>query len=245
MTILITGGSKGIGRAIAERFAADGDRVLICYGHDNESAADAGRAVERAGGSAELLRVDLSTPAGLDQLIGEVSQLTDRLDQIVHGAVLAHSSSTMALDTETFSRALWLNGAILLPMVQALRPLLDRGSTVFFLSSRGADHAVPNYAAVGAPKALAESLVRYLAVELAPAGIRALTLVVSAVRTEAVLRVLPDAEERLAAMAARNPAGRNLDPDDVAAAVYHLASKDLPMLTGQRVVLDGGSHLLT
>lgn len=245
MTILITGGSKGIGRATAERFAADGDRVLICYGHDDEAAADTGRAVERAGGSAELVRADLSTATGLEQLVAQVGQLTDHLDQVVHGAVLAHSSSTMEVDPETFSRALWLNGAILLPLVQGLRPLFGPGSSVFFLSSRGADHVVPGYVAVGAPKALAESLVRYLAVELAPAGIRALTLVVSAVRTDAVLQVLPNAEERLAAMAARNPAGRNLGPADVAAALHRLASEELPMLTGHRVVLDGGSHLLT
>lgn len=245
MTILITGGSKGIGRAIAERFAAQGDRVLISYGHDDDAARAAAAAVQRAGGSPELLRGDLSRPEGVEELIGQVRSRVDHLDQVVHGAVLAKPTPTLELDARTYERALWLNGAVLLPLVQGLRPLLSSGSTVIFLSSRGAQKVVPDYVAIGAPKALAEALIRYLAVALAPEGIRALTVVVSAVRTQAILDVLPDAEAYLAQAADRNPFGRNVDLTQVASLVHLLTRPDVPMLSGHTITLDGASHLLT
>src|SRR6056297_1829620 len=193
MTILITGGSKGIGRAIAARFAADGDEVLINYHNDDDAAGQAADQVRAAGGTATLIKADLGDVDGLADLVAQVSERVDRLDQVVHGAVLPVSSAAMELDVATFQRATWINGAVLLPLVQGLRPLLGDGSSIVFLSSRGSRLVVPGYVSIGAPKAMAEAIMRYLAVELAPDGIRANTIVASGVLTDAVRSVLPNA----------------------------------------------------
>src|SRR6056297_2233140 len=179
MTILITGGSKGIGRAIAARFAADGDEVLINYHNDDDAAGQAADQVRAAGGTATLIKADLGDVDGLADLVAQVSERVDRLDQVVHGAVLPVSSAAMELDVATFQRATWINGAVLLPLVQGLRPLLGDGSSI----------VVPGYVSIGAPKAMAEAIMRYLAVELAPDGIRANTIVASGVLTDAVRSV--------------------------------------------------------
>ncbi|WP_060576770.1 MULTISPECIES: SDR family oxidoreductase [unclassified Pseudonocardia] len=242
MTILITGGSKGIGRGIAERFGADGAHVLVNYVSDEAAALETATAVEAKGGRATLLRCDLATVDGIAQLGRLVREQTDGLDQVVHGAVWPHAVATMEVSVADFDKALWLNGSSLLALVQELRPLLTRGSAVFHVSSRGSKLAVPNYVAIGAPKALAESLVRYLAVALAPDGIRVNTVSCSGVLTDAVRRVRPDAEERFVRMAAKNPSGRNIEPEDVGAMVHHLSASDLEMVTGREFFVDGGLY---
>lgn len=245
MTILITGGSKGIGRAIATRFAGDGAHVLINYHSDEGAAQETVELVEEAGGTATAIRVDIGQPDGVNELVRAASEVTATIDQVVHGAVLPVSSAAMDLDPETFQRALWLNGAVLLPLVQGLRPLLQHGSSVIFLSSRGSRLVVPGYVSIGPAKALAESLMRYLAVELAPHGIRANTIVASGVLTDAVRSVLPNAEERFAKLAGLNPSGRNLTVDDIAELVHSITRPEHIMLNGHLIELDGGLHLRT
>ena len=245
MTILITGGSKGIGRAIGTRFAAEGDHVLVNYHHDDAAAALAREEIEAAGGACTLIQADVGTPVGLESLVQQVTSKVDRLDQIVHGAVLPASSPALDLDVETLQRATWLNGAVLLPLVQRLRPLLGDGSSVLFLSSRGSRLVVPNYVSIGAPKAMAEAIIRYLAVELAPHGIRANTIVASGVLTDAVRAVLPNAEERFAKLAEMNPSGRNLTVEDIAELAHAVTRPEHSMLNGQCLELDGALHLRT
>lgn len=242
MAILITGGSKGIGRAIAERFAAPGVKVFINYVSDDAAAQQTAQAVRERGGEPILLKRDIGSSAGAKALLADVARQTDRLDQLVHGAVYPYSSSLLDADPDQFDRAVTLNGTALLYLAQAALPLLRKGSTIFFLSSRGAKMAVPNYSAIGAPKAMAEALIRYLAVELAPRGIRAHVVSPSLVLTDALRKVFANAEERAAQAAAANPSGRNTTGEDVANAVFFLASPEAAMITGRDLVIDGGAY---
>lgn len=245
MTILITGGSKGIGRGIAERFARPGNTVLINYAHDDAAADEAARAVGSKGGKAVLLKRDLADADACFSLLEDARQHTDHIDQLVHGAVLPVSSPVLELNPADFESAVQVNGSNVLWLTQAALPMMGRGSTVFFLSSRGSKVAVPNYASIGAPKALAEALIRYLAVELAPQGIRAHIVSASAVLTDSFRAVIPNADERFAAAAANNPSGRNLTVDDIAAAVEWLSSPDAEMITGRETFIDGGLYTKT
>ncbi|MFD1514193.1 SDR family oxidoreductase [Halomarina rubra] len=243
MAILLTGGSKGIGRAIGERFAEDGDDVFINYHSDDDAANEAADAVESAGGSAYLVKGDVSSPEGAQAVVDEVAAETDHLDQVVHCAVDPLSSPVMEVDPERFTEAVTLNGIGLLYVAQAAFPLLGEGSTIFFMSSRGSDTVVPAYAALGTSKAFGECLIRYLAKELAPHGIRANTVAAGPLDTEAIHSVLDDAEERLAAAAEANPSGRGLAFDDVTEAVHWIASPEAEMVQGQLLFVDGGLYL--
>jgi len=243
MTILVTGGSKGIGRGIAERFARDGDHVLVAYSSDDRAAEATAESIIDLGGRPTLIKIDLSTPAGVAELGSRVRDTVERLDQLVYGAVWAYAASAMEISAEALTKALFMNGGSLVTMVQELRPVLGRGSSIVQISSRGSKLAVPNYVAIGAPKALGEALVRYLAVELAPEGIRVNTVSCSGVLTDAIRAIRPDAQERHARLAARNPSGRAVEAEDVGELVHALSQPAMQMLTGRELFLDGGLYI--
>jgi NAD(P)-dependent dehydrogenase (short-subunit alcohol dehydrogenase family) len=243
MAVLVTGGSKGIGRSIAVRLAEDGGTAFINYHSDDEAAEEAVEAVEDAGGAAHLVKGDVSTPEGAQAVVDQVAEETDELGQVVHCAVDPYATSVLEADLERFTDAVTLNGIALLYVVQAALPLLGDGSSVFFMSSRGSDTVVPGYSAIGTAKAFGESMIRYLGKELASKGIRANTVAAGPLDTEAIHSVLDNAEDRLDAAADANPSGRGLEFDDVIEAVAWLASPEAEMVTGQRLFIDGGLSL--
>jgi enoyl-[acyl-carrier protein] reductase III len=243
MSILITGGSKGIGRGIAERFAEPGSKVFINYAHDDAAAEETAASISARGATPILLKRDITGAEGSAALLRDVAEHTDRLDQLVHGAVYPYSSKLLEADPVELDRAISLNGTGIVHLCQAALPLFKRGSTVFFLSSRGSKFAIPNYAALGAPKALAEALVRYLSMELAEYGVRAHVVSPSLVLTDALRKVYDDAEQRAEAAAAVNPMKRNVDEHDIANLIHFLASPQAEMLTGHEFVIDGGAYV--
>jgi NAD(P)-dependent dehydrogenase (short-subunit alcohol dehydrogenase family) len=244
LTILIVGGTKGIGLAVAKAFAADAGDVILVYHSDEEAAHAAASAVAQAGGRAHLVKADAGTPEGCAATIDAARAITDRLDQVVHCAVDAYASTALAADPIRFARAVTTNGTSLLFLVQAALPLLSRGSTVFYLTSRGGRIVVPNYAAVGVSKALAESLMRYLAVELAPKGVRINAIAPAIVETDAVRALFGVEAAGFVRDAARhNPSGRGVTDSDYTGLMRWLASPAAEFIQGQVIFVNGGANL--
>lgn len=215
MTILIAGGTKGIGLAIAKAFARDAGEVFLGYHSDEAAARLAAEAVAAAGGRPHLVKADAGTREGCDALVEAARVGGCAIDQLVHCAVDAYATTALEADPERFTRAVTTNGTSLLFLVQAALPLMRRGSTVFYLTSRGGRTVVPNYAAVGVAKALAESLMRYLAVELAPKGIRINAIAPAIVETDAVRALFGSgAGEIVRSSASHNPSGRGVVDSD-------------------------------
>jgi enoyl-[acyl-carrier-protein] reductase (NADH) len=167
-----------------------------------------------------------------------------RLGQVVHCAVDAYATTALGADPARFARAVTTNGASLLFLVQATVDLMDRGSTVFFLTSRGGRIVVENYVAIGAGKAMAESLLRYLAPELAARGIRINAVAPSIVETDAVRALFGDKTAGLMQhSAAANPSGRAVRDTDYTGLMRYLASPEAEFVTGQIVFVNGGANL--
>jgi enoyl-[acyl-carrier protein] reductase III len=243
VTILVVGGTKGIGLAIAKAFAPDAGAVILVYHSDEDAALAAAEAVAQAGGRASLVKADAGTPEGCAAMIDAARALTDRLDQVVHCAVDAYASPALAADPIRFARAVTTNGTSLLFLVQAALPLLSRGSTVFYLTSRGGRIVVPNYAAVGVSKAL-ESLMRYLAVELAPKGVRINAIAPAIVETDAVRAMFGAEAAGLVRDSARhNPSGRGVTDSDYTSLMRWLASPAAEFIQGQVFFVNGGANL--
>ena len=244
MAILVAGGTKGIGLAIAKAFARDAGDVFLAYHSDDVAARLADREIMRLGARAHLIKANAGSPEGCAAMIDAVRRSTDRLDQVVHCAVDAYASSALAADPERFSRAVTTNGTSLLFLVQAALPLLQRGSTVFYLTSRGGRIVISNYAAVGVAKALAESLTRYLATELAPRGIRVNAVAPAIVETDAVRTLFgADAHNLVVSAASDNPSGRGVTDLDYTNLIRWLASPEAEFIQGQVIFVNGGANL--
>jgi len=244
MAILVTGGTKGIGLEIAKAFASPGKHVFLNYHADAEAASRAEREIAASGATCHLIQADAGTPEGCAEIAAYVAAHADRLDQVVHCAVDAYASPALTADPQRFTRAAVTNGMSLLFLVQAVLPLLSRGSTVFFLTSRGGRIVVENYAAIGVGKAMSEAMVRYLATELAPRGIRINCVAPSIVETDAVRTLFGANVGKLMEHAASsNPSGRAVQPKDYTGIMKFLASPEAEFITGQIVFVNGGANL--
>jgi enoyl-[acyl-carrier protein] reductase III len=244
LSILITGGTKGIGLTIATAFAVDAGDVFLNYHSDDDAAKAAAETVSAAGGRAHLIKADAGTVRGCAAIFVAVGSVTDRLDQVVHCAVDAYATPILEADPERFVRALTTNGASLLFLTQGALRFLPRGGTVFFLTSRGGRIVVVNYAAIGVAKALAESMMRYLAVELAPRGIRINAIAPAIVETDAVRTLFGAEAANLVRHAAdHNPSGRGVVASDYTNLMRWLASPQAEFIQGQVVFVNGGANL--
>jgi enoyl-[acyl-carrier protein] reductase III len=244
VAICVTGGSSGLGRAIAERFAPGGTDVFINYHANDAAAEEAAAAVQAAGGVPHLVKADVSTEAGCAMVTDAVKGKVDHLDQLVHGAAKAQTGSLLEMSSADLRESIAVNGIALVDLVREVLPIMGEGSTVFYLTSRGARFVIPDYGSLGTAKALGEHIVRYLARECAPRGVRVMSVSPGAVDTAAFRSMFPDTfEERLAAAAAANPMGRGVTVEDCAALVEMLASPELTMVQGQTITTDGGASL--
>jgi NAD(P)-dependent dehydrogenase (short-subunit alcohol dehydrogenase family) len=245
MAVLITGGTKGIGLAIAERLAAPGLRIYLNYRQDEVAARHAVERLTALGAVPHAIRCDVATPDGARQLLAEVAKTTDRLDVIVHGAVKVLVGPLLDLDAQALADAVTVNGTSLVFLVQAARPLLKEGTSIVFLSSRGTRQVVPAYGAIGAGKALAEAFVRYLVPELAPLGVRINCVAPGTLDTEAIRTLFGDkTDDFLQSEASGNPSGRNITHDDYTGLVAFLAGPDAKMIQGQVIFVNGGQYII-
>ena len=244
MAILITGGSTGIGRAVGEHFAARGDHVFVNYHANDAAARECAEAIERLGGRCTLVKADCGNAADIRGAFEAVKAETDTLDQIVHCAAKAARGSLLEVDPDVVRDCVAVNGLGLIYVVQAALPLLQPGSAVFYVSSRGAEAVVPEYGPLGIPKALGEHVVHYLAAELAPRKVRVYTLSPGAFDTPAFRAAFPeDYEQKLATAAKANRMGRALHGGDIGGVIELLSRPEFEMTLGERIRIDGGVYL--
>jgi enoyl-[acyl-carrier protein] reductase III len=238
-SVLVTGGSRGIGKAIALRFASLGaTRVAIGYMRGDRAAEETASELEAAGAEPVLVRGNVAS----QRIADEVAALGS-LDVLVHAAATGVIRPALETEDKHWDWTLSANARALLSLTRAAAPSMPRGSSVVGISSLGSVRVLDNYTLVGVSKAALEALVRYLAVELAPRGIRVNAVSAGVVETGA-LEHFPNKDAMLEG-GARNPAGRLVEPDDVAACVTFLCSPEAEMIRGHTLVVDGGWSLPT
>jgi len=237
LNVFVSGGSRGIGRAIALRLARDGARrVAIGYFRSDAAAEQTAQELRALGAEPVLVRGNI----GSERVLEEVRQLGP-LDVLVHNAASGVSRPALEAEPKHWDWTLGTNAHALLRLAQTAAPAMPDGSSIVAISSLGARRVLANYTLVGASKAALEALVRYLAVELAP-RVRVNAVSAGVVETDA-LDAFPNRDEMLAAGRA-NPVGRLVAPEDIAGAVAFLCSPDAEMIRGQTVVVDGGFSLV-
>ncbi len=243
---LVTGASRGIGRAIALSFARNGADVAINFLRHRAPAEQVARDIEAYGVKALLLRGNVADEEHVARMFDEIRETWGKLDVLISNAASGVLKPVEELSLHHLGWTMNINAGALLPLVQGLLalPSTQGGEkTVVAVSSLGAVRAIPNYTLVGASKAALESMVRHLAAELAPKGVRVNAVSAGTVDTDA-LKHFPNREQLLEESRRRTPAGRLITPQDVANAVVFLCTDFASMIRGQTLVVDGGYSII-
>jgi enoyl-[acyl-carrier protein] reductase III len=235
-SVLVTGGTRGIGRAIALRLVADGaTKVTLGYMRNDKAAEEAAALIRDAGAEPTLVRGNVAD----EKTVAELAAAGP------YRVVISNAATGVvrpALETEDkhWDWTLNANARSLLSLARATAPQMEEGGSIVAISSLGSQRVLPNYVLIGVSKAALEATVKYLGVELAP-RIRVNCVSGGVVDTEA-LDWFPNKEQMLKSVK-RTPAGRLVEPKDMAAVVSFLCSDDAAMIVGQTLIVDGGYSL--
>ena len=242
---LVTGGSRGIGRAIASLLARQGAQVLVNYAHEPAPAEELVREIAGDGGRAHPVQANVADPSEVEGLFTDIATRFGSVDILVNNAGFGVMKPVDSLALRHFDRAMNLNVRAVLDCSQRAATLMRRagkGGHIVNVSSIGSMRVLPQYAAVGVSKSALETLTEYLAVELGPHGIAVNAVCAGPVETEA-LRFFPDAARMLRSAREQTPAGSTTTPDEVADVVGFLCSSAAAKVRGQTIVVDGGLTL--
>lgn len=241
-TALVTGASRGIGRASALALSKAGAQVIVHYGRGAKEAAAVVAEIQNAGGRADSVAADLAAPDGPQMLAKQVRGIVgDRLDILVANAGISKAATIEDTTVEDFDKLFAVNVRAPFFLVQQLLPIMGRGSSVVLLSSLAAHATVGTLPAYAATKGAVDTLVKHFASALGPRGIRVNAVAPGVVETNMSSFAKTDAgRESTIGMQALK---RLAQPDDIGGVVAFLASDAARWITGDTVRVDGGSKL--
>lgn len=241
---LVAGGTRGIGKAISLHFARSGASVVAIHVRDVNSAENLKAQTLQEGLNIGIHRADLTNPKGMEGIKEYLNASGwDSLSGVIYCAATGVHKPIEELTLRHYDWTFALNVRAFFELVKTILPKFSIGSSIVAISSMGAQRAVPFYTMVGASKGALESLVRHLATELAPRGIRVNTLCPGSVMTEA-WKSMPDGEKRIAEAIRRAPTGRLVTPEEVASAALFLCTDAASGIIGQKLVVDGGFSIV-
>ena len=241
-TALVTGASRGIGRASALALAKAGAQILVHYSRGAAEADGVVAEIRAAGGRAEAIAVDLAAPDGAHKLAEKTRVIVGgRLDILVANAGVSKSAPIADITVEDFDRLFAVNVRAPFFLVQQLQPILGAGSSVILVSSLAAHAAVGTLSAYAATKGAIDTLVKHFASALGASGVRVNAVAPGVVETEmsSFTKTQAGRDGTLAMQALK----RIASPSDIAGAVTFLASDDARWITGDTLRVDGGSKL--
>ena len=241
-TALVTGASRGIGRASALALAAAGAQVLVHYGRGAKEADDVVAEISEAGGRADAIATDLAAADGASKLARQARGIVgDRLDILVANAGLLKAATIEETTVEDFDKLFAVNVRAPFFLVQQLLPIMSKGSSIVFLSSLAARAVVGTEPAYAATKGAIDTLVRHLASTLGARGIRVNAVAPGVVETDMLNFTKTDLgrDDALGMQALK----RLAQPDDIGGVIAFLASDNARWITGDIIHVDGGSKL--
>ena len=239
---LVTGGGRGIGRAIALKLASQGADIIVNFFRHRESAEQTAKDIQALGVKAETIRANVGDPAKIDEMFDMIGNKFSHLDILINNAASGVGRPVMDVDVKAWEWTMDINARACLLCAQRAAKLMEgRGGKIVSISSLGSPFVLPNYSIVGVSKAALEAITRYLAIELAPQGIGVNTVAASAVETEALKFYFKQGLVKDYRQV--TPAGRMVTPEDVANVVSFLCSEEAFMIRGQTVIVDGGTSV--
>jgi len=242
---VVTGSSRGIGKAIALRLAKEGYHIVVNYARSKEAALQTASEIEALGRKALVVKANVGKVEKIQEMFAQIDEVFGRVDVLINNAASGVLRPAMELEESHWDWTMDINSKALLFCAQEAAKRMEKvgGGKIVSISSLGSIRYLENYTAVGVSKAAVESLTRYLAVELAAKNISVNAVSGGAVDTDA-LKHFPNREQLLADAVAKTPAGRMVEPEDIVNAVLFLLSDQAEMIRGQTIIVDGGRSLL-
>lgn len=243
---LVTGSSRGIGKQIALKLAEKGYDVVINFARSREKAEETAEEIRKMGRKAITVRANIAKKEKVKEMFEEIDEEFGRIDVLINNAASGVLRPVLELEESHWDWTMNINNKAMLFCSQMAAERMKKqgtGGSIVSLSSLGAGRYLKNYTTVGVSKAAVEALTRYLAVELAPYQIRVNAVSGGAVDTEALTH-FPNRDELLGDSKERTPAGRLVEPNDLANTALFLVSDEASMICGQTIIVDGGISLL-
>ncbi|HZY40615.1 MAG TPA: enoyl-[acyl-carrier-protein] reductase FabL [Anaerolineae bacterium] len=244
---VITGSGRGIGRAIALHFARQGADIVVNFFRNRTPAEETAADIEALGRRALVVKADVGEPDGIEKLIDETVKAFGGLDFLICNAASGYNRPAMQQKIKGWDWTMNINARSVLFLAQKAAPIMQArgGGAIVSISSLGSKRVLPEYVVVGVSKAALEAVTRYLAVEFAPMGIVVNAVSGGVVETDALKHFRATQGGNLLVSAAdRTPAGRIVEPQDVANVVAFLCTPQADMIRGQTIIVDGGYTLL-
>ncbi|HJV17374.1 MAG TPA: enoyl-[acyl-carrier-protein] reductase FabL [Bacillales bacterium] len=242
---LVTGSSRGIGKATALRLAEEGYDIVINYARSKKSAFETAEEIEALGRKTLIVKANVGDVEKIKEMFVQIEDEFGRLDVFVNNAASGVQRPIMELEETHWDWTMNINSKALLFCAQEAAKLMEKsgGGKIVSISSLGAIRYLKNYTVVGVSKAALEALTRYLAVELAAKNIIVNAVSGGAVDTEA-LKHFPNRQEILQEAKDKTPAGKMVEIEDMVNCVMFLLSDQSSMIRGQTIIVDGGISLL-
>lgn len=243
---LVTGGSRGIGRACAIRLAQAGADVIVNYVTNKSAAMEVAQEIVRAGRKAYVVKADMGEEQDIESMMEFVSRHVGRLDILVSNAATGGFRPLLASNPRHFLATMNINVLSLVLLVRHAMPLLERNGDrgkVITLSSHGSHMALPMYGLIGGSKAALESIARHLTLEVGHRNVNVNVVKAGLVETDSTKKI-PFSDRMFAERDEKSMmGGRELLPDDVANVVVFLASPLSDLVQGETITVDGGSAI--
>ncbi|RDI37169.1 enoyl-[acyl-carrier-protein] reductase FabL [Falsibacillus pallidus] len=240
---LVTGSSRGVGKAIALELAKEGYDLVINYARSKKAALETAEEIEKLGRKAFVVRANVGDVEKIRGMFEAIKEEYGRLDVFISNAASGVLRPVMELEESHWDWTMNINSKALLFCAQEAAKLMDKGGKIVSISSLGSIRYLENYTTVGVSKAAVEALTRYLSVELSKMDIVVNAVSGGAIDTEA-LKHFPNREQLLEDARQNTPAGRMVEIEDIVKTVKFLVSDDAFMIRGQTIIVDGGRSLL-
>ena len=237
---LVTGGSRGIGRAIVEKLSEAGCDVAINFFRNKQAAEAVGKNLKK---TPLLLKGNVAEEEDVQQIAENIKKEWGSIDISVNNAASGVLKPPMELTLHHWHWTLDINSWALLSLAKQMVPIMPKGGRIIAISSLGSVRAIPNYTLVGASKAALESMVRHLSQAFAPQGIHINAISAGVVDTDA-LKHFSNRDDLIKNSLEKTPAGRLTEPKDVANTVLFLCSDLADMIHGQTIIVDGGYSIV-
>ncbi|MBD3232238.1 MAG: SDR family oxidoreductase [candidate division Zixibacteria bacterium] len=240
---LVTGGSRGIGRAISLKLADMGATVCINFLKSRDSAEDTLQKVHEKSSESILIRGNVGNRKNIEKIFKTIEEKFGKLDLFISNAALGVFADVKDVDEKAWNLAMDVNAKSLLYGAQKAADLMTDGGKIIALTSMGTTRYVPGYASIATSKAAIETLVKYIAIEYNSMGITCNAVSGGFVETDS-LKAFPDYEDIYREAIRRTPSEKIASPDDIAGVVSLLCLPESGWITGQIIVADGGFTLI-